>query len=467
LLNTSFRDNQQFYGDVKGTGSMSLLGPQAAMYMKIDAIASTQHESFVTIPPVSSRVSGGTADFLVERKYGREMEEIIPRNNLTNIIYDVDVTANPMVNVRVVLDDLTGDEISGKGSGTLNIRSGTTEPLTLRGRFDIEEGNYLFTFQSFFKKPFEIRRGAENYIEWNGDPEDARISFEAVYRAERVSYATLANSLGLTTDIARVREDVFVVAKLTDQLFKPTINFSLDFPLTSPAVTDPELALILQQMQKNPNELNTQVTYLIVFNSFAPVELGSGNNSGNTVGDAISNTISSILLNVVSDQINKLFGNLLKSDKYDIRLNTALYNRNLLNEQGFLNIGTNVNFSIGRSFFNNRFIISTGLGVEAPLQQTSLQQGLQFLPDVTMEWLINPSGSLRATFFYRENTDYLTITSGQRNAKRFGGSLAFRKDFDKLSDLFKRRKKATPVDAPQPLEPAVKTNGNEEPKKEE
>jgi hypothetical protein len=436
------------------------------MYMKIDAIASTQHESKVTIPPVSSRVTGTAADFLVERKFGREMEEIIPRNNLTNIIYDVDVTANPMVTVRVVLDELTGDELSGKGSGTLNIRSGTSEPLTLRGRFDIQEGNYLFTFQSFFKKPFEIRSGAENYIEWNGDPEDARISFEAVYKAERVSYATLATSLGLGTDIARVRDDVYVVAKLTDQLFKPTISFSLDFPGTSPAVIDPELALIIQQLQRNQNELNKQVTYLIVFNSFAPVELGSGNTvkTENNLGNTISNTISSILLNVISDQINKLFGNLLKSDKYDIRLNTALYNRNLLNDQGFLNIGTNVNLSIGRSFFNNRFIISTGFGVETPLQQTNLNQGLQFLPDVTMEWLINPSGSLRASFFYRENTDYLAIT--QQNAKRVGGSFAFRKDFDKLKDLFKRRKKVTPVNPPQPLEPAIDSNEQEQPKDE-
>lgn len=451
LLNTSYKDNKQFFGDVKGTGSLSLLGPQSGMYMKIDAIASSDHVSNVTIPPISSRVTGGMADFLVERKYGREMEDVINRNNATNIIYDVDVTANPMVNVKVVLDELTGDEITGKGSGSLNIRSGTSEPLTLRGRFDIEEGNYLFTFQSFFKKPFELRKGTTNYIEWNGDPNDARINFEAVYRAERVSYAPLVASLGLPTEFSRAREDVYVVAKLTDQLFKPTINFSLDFPSTSLAVTDPELALIIQQMEKNANELNTQVTYLIVFNSFAPVELGSAPGTGLGLG---INTISSILLNVISDQLNKLFGNLLKSDKYDIRLNTALYNRNLINETG-LGIGTNVNFSIARSFFNNRFIISTGFGVDAPLQQTNLQQGLQFLPDVTMEWLINPSGTLRATFFYRENTDYLSISTTQRNAKRFGGGLAFRKDFDKLSELFKKRKKAEPVNPPQPLEPAA------------
>jgi hypothetical protein len=74
-----------------------------------------------------------------------------------------------------------------------------------------------------------------------------------------------------------------------------------------------------------------------------------------------------------------------------------------------------------------------------------------------MEWLINPSGTLRATFFYRENADYLAnISSGQRTAKRFGGSLAFRKDFDRLGDLFRKRKKAqVPVNTPQTIEPPV------------
>lgn len=62
-----------------------------------------------------------------------------------------------------------------------------------------------------------------------------------------------------------------MVATLTGKLFTPDINFALDFPSTSVATTDPELALLVQQMQKNTNELNRQVTYLIVFNSFAPV----------------------------------------------------------------------------------------------------------------------------------------------------------------------------------------------------
>lgn len=460
LLKTTYNDNKQFYGNVKGTGILQLRGPQSDMVMTINANASDKDSSFITLPSSSSRETG-IADFLVERKYGREMTEEDIKVNETSIVYDVEVTANPMVTVKVVLDELTGDEIKGKGSGTLNIRSGTAEPLTLRGRFDIEEGSYLFTFQSFFKKPFEIRKGSVNYIEWNGNPYDANIKFEAVYKAEKVSFAPLANSLNLTSGIGNARGDVYVVASLTDKLFKPAINFALDFPGNSVAANDPELALIVQQMQKNPNEINRQVTYLIVFNSFAPSEL-AGDISGNGLGVG---TISGMLLSVLSDQINKLLGNLLKSDKYNINLNTSIYNRNLVDEsKTALNLGSNVNFSIGRSFFNNRFIISTGVGFDAPLSQSqsSLQQNIQLLPDVTMEWLINQSGTIRASFFYRENTDYLTTssTTSTARARRAGGSISFKKDFDRLGDLFRRKKKVQPpAEAEQKAEAEKKSTG--------
>jgi len=471
LLNTVYKDNKQFYGNVKGTGSLSLVGPQSNMFMKIDAVASETDSSSVTLPPSSSRESG-IADFLVERKYGREMTVEDVKGGSTNIIYDVDLTINktpiPRVAVRVILDELTGDEIKGKGNGSLNIRSGTTEPLSLRGRFNIEEGSYVFTFQSFFKKPFELRKESENYIEWNGDPYNANIKFAAIYRAERVSFAPLAELLQLSSSASNARGDVYVVASLTDKLFKPVINFSLDFPNTSVAVTDPELALVIQQMQKNPNEINRQVTYLIVFNSFAPSELTAS--SGNfSVANLGLTTISGIFLNVISDQINKILGNLLKSDKYNISLNTSIYNRGIINSSNTkLELGSNINFSIGRSFFNNRFIVSTGVGFDAPLQQSATQQAFsqQLLPDITLEWLINQSGSIRASFFYRENADYLTtVTSGgPGKARRIGANLSYRKDFDRLGDIFRRKK--LKQQALPPAQPATETKAEEGLKKE-
>jgi hypothetical protein len=74
-----------------------------------------------------------------------------------------------------------------------------------------------------------------------------------------------------------------------------------------------------------------------------------------------------------------------------------------------------------------------------------------------MEWLINQSGTIRASFFYRENTDYLTTatnTGGAGRARRIGGGLTYRRDFDKIGDIFKKRNNRTkpkpPVQQPDP-----------------
>ena len=118
LLNTTLMDNQQFYGRAKGTGSFILVGPQNDMFMQIIAKASEEDSSYITLPPARSRETGA-ATFMVERKYGREMTEEEFRGSATNITYEVDITANPMATVEVILDELTGDVIRGKGVGNL------------------------------------------------------------------------------------------------------------------------------------------------------------------------------------------------------------------------------------------------------------------------------------------------------------------------------------------------------------
>jgi hypothetical protein len=60
------------------------------------------------------------------------------------------------------------------------------------------------------------------------------------------------------------------------------------------------------------------------------------------------------------------------------------------------------------------------------------------LPDVTAEWLINKSGTVRATFFYRQNVDLLS--SGGARVSKSGSTISYRKDFNTFGDLFKPRK---------------------------
>lgn len=442
LLNTNYNDNQTFYGRSRGTGLFLLSGPQNAMNMYIEAKPSETDSSYITLPPSKSRETG-TANFMVERKYGREMNKLELPANQTNVNYVVNLTASPMVNVEVILDELTGDVIKGRGTGNLVIEAGTNQPLTIRGRYDIEDGNYLFTFQSFFQKFFEVRKGSNSFIEWTGDPYAARIQFDAVYRAKNVSFAPLVNTLALNdTRLEKERGDVNVIALLTGELFHPDFKFSLEFPENSRINTNPVVAYGLQQIEKNPNEINKQVTYLIVFNSFAPYEQQT---TYRALNEFAYSTISGMFFGEVNRRLNDLLSRILGNNNFTFNFTGSLYNRNLIdqNAKGFKINQGNLDVSVSAPLIKERVQITFGTTFDVPIQ-SDIQQTIQVFPDVSVDWLINKTGSIRATFFYSQTPDLLTGTQTTTKNQRAGVKLSYRKEFNSIKDLFTSKKKKNP-----------------------
>lgn len=245
----------------------------------------------------------------------------------------------------------------------------------------------------------------------------------------------------------------------------------MEFP--SNLNTDPSLAFDLQQMlqqiSRNQNELYKQATYLIVFNSFANVQSGSASLSGSSLTGALNefaySTLSGVFFNEINKQLNDILTKIFKNDdNLTFNFSGSLYNRNLIDQTGNNNFSINqgnFNFTVGRSFFDDRFILTFGSGFDVPLTSNT-QYNFQFLPDVTAQWLISKSGSVRATFFYRENLDYLTggAAGGAGRTRRAGASIAYRKDFDTLEELLGKRKNRikniqTKIDS---LPPATSTN---------
>jgi len=453
LINTTYNDNQQFYGTAKGNGIFELTGPQYDMRMNIEATPSTTDSSYITLPPSRTRESG-QASFMVERKYGREMTEEELRGTATNLTYDISLTANPLVNVEVILDEATGDVIKGRGVGNLRLRAGTSEPLSIRGRFDLQNGYYVYTFQSFFKKPFVLLKGSNNFIEWTGDPYTAQVNFDAVYTAENVSFAPLASSLQLS-NFTTYRGDVYVVAQFSGELFHPNFTFKLQFPENSAARNDPSLAFGIQQIEKNTNEINKQVTYLIVTNSFAPYE--SSVSGYNPLNEFAYSTISGLFFGEINKRLNQLLSKVLQNNELTFNFTGSLYNRNLI-EQGFdINQG-NFNLSFGKSFLNERIQLNFGGTFDVPLE-SDLEQSLRILPDVSASFLINKSGSFRITLFYTQNND-LVISQVQngRRGQSAGAKLSYRKEFNSLSEFLFGRIKGKRKPALLPVKDSVEVS---------
>lgn len=447
LLSTTINDNQTFFGTAKGSGSFTLIGPENDLLMDVDLKASDVTPSYITMPPSRSRESGD-ANFMVERKYGKEMSSQASES-ASNLSYRIHLVANPLLTMNVILDDLTGDAITGKGNGDLRISSGTFEPLTIRGRYDIQEGRYNYTFQSLKKFPFDLKNsklGGNNYIIWDGGAYDANVHLDAVYSAKDVSFAPLVNSGLFENGIvaAGARDDVNVMATLTGNLFRPNFDFKLEFPNTNTLYDDPRFQLAIQQIQKNQNELNKQVAYLIVFNSFAPYENLSGSNP---FSELTYNTLSSLLFGKVQEQLNRILSKILPSNA-TFSFTGSLYNREAFgtaSESRFMPNQSNINVGLAVPLFNERANISVGGTFDVPLSASTTadyQATMRLLPDVSLELLLNKTGSIRATFFYKQSLDFLSATPGATAGsvpKRYGASISYGREFNKIGELFGKK----------------------------
>lgn len=154
MIDTKAKDNEQFYlSKAIGRANLSFKGPENDCKMTI--VAEANDSSHIFIPNKESKESG-SADFIVFKSYGTELETSSKKSNF-NLTVDLDVTANNKVLIDVILDEVSGDIIKAVGNGRLSlIKAGTVEPLTIKGRYNIERGNYDFNFQSLLKKPFGI-----------------------------------------------------------------------------------------------------------------------------------------------------------------------------------------------------------------------------------------------------------------------------------------------------------------------
>ena len=435
LLNTDVLDNPSFYGKAVGKASMTIKGPEENIKMTINA--DINDSSHIYLPNTSSKESG-KSEFIVFKKYGKTAIKSadVPSYNL---VVDLEVTANNKTQIDVILDELTGDVIKGVGDGRLKIRAGNIVPLTIRGKYNIESGKYDFNFQSFIKKPFELIAGAGNYIEWTGNPYEADIHIDAKYTAERVSLNDLVGSANFSNAVKGYRGSVYVIAALRNKLSQPEIKFSLAFPQGNPISSDNEFSQFITRLERDDNEILKQVSFLIVFNSFAPASFSNSNNSSaysvTTIG---LNTISQLL----TKEVNKSIGNLLnkvtgdKSLKFDI--GSSVYNStNLLDPTGggiAINANkidrTRVNLKLGRSFLNDKVVVNVGGDLDFNVRTTSAIQNsdFQWLPDVNVEFILTDDRKLRAIIFNRNSLDINGSALGKRN--RQGLSISYRKDFD-------------------------------------
>jgi hypothetical protein len=344
----------------------------------------------------------------------------------TNIIVNLNVKANPACKVDVILDEETGDILKGQGNGLISIRVGNNEPLSMRGNYELTKGEYTFNFQTFFKKPFTLNKGN---ITWNGDPYEANIAIDAEYLAKNVDISGLSTNGGF-----KQKEDITIIAHLTGVLQKPYVQFEFLLPERSEAKRDDIIVKRLADFKNDENEMNKQVASLLLFNTFI---IGNQNFLTEGGGGSLFTSITSTIGGMISSLLTNFFNRELERATNGVLSTYIDINPTLDLQKSAAQLQANVRAGL-KILLSNRLIMLLGGNLDynnSTYAQQLDRRGL-VTPDITIEWLINKDGTLRVVGFNRSSVDF---TLNQRN--RSGLQLTYRKDVNKVIDIFKSKRK--------------------------
>jgi hypothetical protein len=297
--------------------------------------------------------------------------------------------------------------IVGRGTGNMRMEINSSGDFNMFGDYFIEEGVFIFRLQNILKNTFTIRRGAT--ISWSGDPYDADINITAVYKA-RPSLKGLPAAESVDPELTSERVPVDCIITLKNKLFNPTIDFSIELPNADAKVRE----LVYSSIDTtNTAEMNKQMLYLLVLNSFSVSGLDNNLSSGFGAQsfELLSNQISSWLSQISKDVdigINYNPGDSYTSEELEVALSTQL--------------------------FDDRVSIDGNFGMSGMQERTNANN---IVGDVNVEVKITRDGRFRIRAFNRtNNTELLAIDDPYTQ----GVGVFYRKEFDTLSELFRKKR---------------------------
>jgi hypothetical protein len=307
--------------------------------------------------------------------------------------------------------------------------------LYLRGDYEIENGNYLFTYRNLINKPFKVEKGGT--IRWSGDPYNADVNIKAKYVQKSRLYNLLLSyqeelQNSETRDAANKPVDIEVLMNMTGSLMRPDIKFGLNVVGAVQGRVSTLANLALRAIQQDESKLNRQVFGLIALNQFLPEEnaaanLNLGASSFNTLSEMVSQQFSRYLGDLLSEVVEGQ--NVISS--IDVQFGYKMEDDQLSNA----GTGSQFDLSIDNYFFQDKMRVHIGGNLDVNNNQTGANQNY-FGGDLIVEYSISGDGNLKVKLYNR----YENSLFGQRN--RAGGGVYYQIDFDSLMKSKKEREEA-------------------------
>ena len=439
-LNTSSESNMPFYGKVWATGRANISGPFNKMTMVIDAVTESgpKNEQSILVLPIMKPVEINQAiDYIVFRDMKDSSKGSTykkPKVVTGGIEVQMKIKATKASMARIIIDEQAGDVIEGSGNGDLQLNYTPSGELYLYGDYEIDNGNYLFTYRNFINKPFKVEKGGT--IRWNGDPYNADVNIKAKYVQKSRLYNLLL-SYQEELQNSEVREaankpvDVEVLMNMTGSLMRPDIKFGLNIVGSTEGRVASLAGLAIKAIQQDDSKLNRQVFGLIALNQFLPevnaaANLNIGTSSFNTLTEMISQQFSRYLGDLLSEVVEDQ--NVISS--IDVQIGYKMED-DQLSRTG---TGSQFDLSIDNYFLKDKLKVHIGGNLDVNNSQNGANQNY-FGGDVVVEYSLSGDGNLKLKLYNR----YENSLFGQRN--RAGGGISYQLDFDAIGGRKKKKNK--------------------------
>ena len=451
ILNTTAKDNELFYGQAVVTGKAELYGPVDNLVIRANVASNKGTRIYIPLDGATSVTANDQIRFVsrnvrptsqttttdpdAKPAWGTTASEI----DLSRIQMDFNFDITPDAYCEIQLDRQTGDIIKAYGQGRLGVKVDTKGDFSMTGNYEIQKGDYTFTFQNIINKRFQIQPNSR--ITWTGDPYGALLDVTASY-TQYTSLAPLMISpnANRTADQTR-RYPVNLLIKLNGDLGSPTISYDLDVK-EYPASSDFRQAVTAfeARIQSNEQELTRQVSSVLLFNQLLPE--GTSLFDQGQVNTGVANSVSELL----SNQISRLASNL--NEKLDVGVSIGGFTGNIQNE----NLLNNLQLRFSYRLLNDRLRISRDGGFTYGQSQTN---AASLLGEWTLEYFITPDGRLRAKVYNRNQQSVLSQNSINSTISTGGGlSFLYTRSFNRLFGNHRNAPGLTPVEQPQTPAPA-------------
>ena len=296
VMNTQESPDFPFYGTIYATGNALLAGNaqdglDANIAMTTNrntnftystgTVASATNNQFIKFVDKTPRRSIQDSVQLVSF-YEQVQQKIEKKESQTDIHLNILVDATPDATMKIIMDPVAGDYISGRGSGNIRMEFYNKGDMKMFGNYHIQQGIYKFSLQEVIRKDFIIKEGST--ITFNGPPLDATLDIQASYTVPSASLNDLIPDASTIIQQPNVR--VNCMMNLSGILLRPTIKLGIELPNERD-----EIQALVRNYISTDEQMNMQILYLLGIGKFY-MENNTGERQSS---DMMSSVLSSTL----------------------------------------------------------------------------------------------------------------------------------------------------------------------------